>query len=63
MPKGQFLKLKASVLYEISPFLKQAGIVTHFLSCLSQLLLWNSNERKSTVEHVLFEPVRLSAGI
>ena len=30
--KGQSLKLKASVLYETFPILKQAGIVIHFLN-------------------------------
>ena len=48
MPKGQFLKLKASVLYEISPFLKQAGIVTHFLNLkiVTDLVLWNGKESR-----------------
>ena len=32
MPKGQSLELKASVLYETFPILKQAGIVIHFLN-------------------------------
>ena len=47
MPKGQSLKLKASALYEISPFLKQAGIVIHFLNLkiLTELVLWNRKER------------------
>ena len=53
--KFQSLKFKASVLYEIFPFLKQAGIVIHFLNSLIQLLLWNK-ESKSAVGHVLFEP-------
>ena len=42
-PKGQSLKFKASVLYEIFPFLKQAGIVILFLNLLivTELLVWN----------------------
>ena len=43
MPKGQSLKFKVSVLYEIFPFLKQAGIVIHVLNLkiVTELLLWN----------------------
>ena len=45
--KGQSLKFKASVLYEIFPFLKQAKIVNHFLNLLivTEFLLWNRKER------------------
>ena len=45
--KGQSLKFKANVLYEISLFLKQAGIVIHFLNLLivTKLLSWNRKER------------------
>ena len=41
MPKGQSLKFKVSVLYESFPFLKQAGIVIHFLhlKTVTELLL------------------------
>ena len=48
MPKDQSLKVKASVLYEIFLFLKQAGILIHFLSLkiVTESLLWN---RKLTV--------------
>ena len=44
--------------------MKQAGIAIHFLSMLIEieLLLWNRKERWSTVGHVLFDPVRVSAG-
>ena len=48
MPKGQSLKFKVSVLYEISPSLKQTGIVIHFLHIkivTELLLLWNRIER------------------
>ena len=47
MPKDQFLKVKASVLYEIFLFLKQAGIVIHFLNLkiVTELLLSNRKER------------------
>ena len=47
------------------PFLKQTGIVIHLLSLskIIQLLLWSNKERKSTVRHVIFEPVKVSAGI
>ena len=35
--------VKTQVLYEISPFLKQAGTVIHFLNLkiVTKLLLWN----------------------
>ena len=48
MPKDQSLKVKASVLYEIFLFLKQAGILIQFLSLkiVTESLLWN---RKLTV--------------
>ena len=48
-PKDQSLKFKASVLYEIFPFLKQGGIAIHFLNFMvvTQLLLWNRKERLS----------------
>ena len=44
--------------------MKQAGIAIHFLSLLIEieLLLWNRKERWGTVGHVLFDPVRVSAG-
>ena len=47
MPKGQSLKLKVGVLNVIFPFLKQAGIVIHFLNLkiVTELLLWNIKER------------------
>ena len=32
MTKGQSLKFQANVLYEILPFLKQAGILIHLLN-------------------------------
>ena len=46
-PKGQSLKFKARVLYEIFPFLKQTGIVIHFLNLMivTESLLWNKKER------------------
>ena len=46
-PKGQSLKFNGSVLYEIFPFLKKAGIVIHFLNLLTvtELLLRNRKER------------------
>ena len=46
-PNSQSLKFKASVLCEIFPFLKKAGIVIHFLNLLivTELLLWNRKER------------------
>ena len=52
-------------MYEIFSFLKQAGIVIHFLNLLIviQLILWNRKERYSTVGHALFKPVRVSASI
>ena len=52
-------------MYEIFQFLKQVGIVIHFLSLLivTELLLWDEKERQSTVGHVFFEPVRVSEDI
>ena len=46
-------------------FLKQAGIIIHFLSLqiIIELLLWNRKESYSTVGHALFESVKVSAGV
>ena len=47
MSKGQSLKFKVSVLYKIFPFLKQTGIVIHFLNLkiVTELLLRNKKEK------------------
>ena len=42
--KCQSLKFKASVLYEIFLFLKQTGILIHFL-IVTELLLWKRKDR------------------
>ena len=52
-------------MYEIFLFLKQAGIIIHFLSLLiiTQLSLWKRERKTESVGHVLFELVKLSAGV
>ena len=41
------LKFKASVLYEIFPFLKQAGTVIYFLNLKIATKLWIKREKRS----------------